>query len=324
VIEMGKAVRRAALLLAGLAGLASPGVTAPVPAPAPVPAAAPRSEAERPPRPAIWLVEDADTKIYLFGTVHVFPASLRWRSPALNRVIAEAQELVMETPDASAEDMNVAQRIQGPMRLGKSVPILERVSPRARPYLQQVLASTGQPIEIFNQMTTWGVAFMLTGYQISQAAGDGEDGPVQLSGAEEVLGALFRKSRRPISGVETVEEQINVFASMPLDAQRRFLESVVVGEEGDESGEPQQPQEATEESWVSGNVEGIAAEMRGMGPDMYQALLTRRNRNWTGWLARRMERPGVVLFAVGAGHLAGPDSVQTMLAARGIQARRVD
>ncbi|HEY0114242.1 MAG TPA: TraB/GumN family protein, partial [Allosphingosinicella sp.] len=44
----------------------------------------------------------------------------------------------------------------------------------------------------------------------------------------------------------------------------------------------------------------------------------------TGWLAQRMERPGTVLFAVGAGHLAGRDSVQSMLAARGIQARRID
>ena len=307
-------MKRGLLLVAALAGLSAPAF-AQTQAAATVSAAA-----EREPRPAIWVIEDADTKIYLFGTVHVFPSTLRWRSPALNRVIAEAQELVMETPDASSEDMNVAERVQAPMRLGKSVPILERVSPRARDALAATIEATGMPIEYFDQLTTWGVAFLITGYQISQAANGDNPGAVQLSGAEEVLGALFRKSRRPISGVETVEEQINVFASMPLDAQRRFLESVVVGEEGEA---PQEPQEATDESWVAGNVEAIAAEMRGMGPEMYQALLTRRNRNWTGWLQRRMERPGVVLFAVGAGHLAGPDSVQSMLAARGIQARRV-
>jgi hypothetical protein len=51
-----------------------------------------------PPRPAIRLLQDEDTKIYLFGTVHVFPATLRWRSPSLDRIIAEADELVMETP----------------------------------------------------------------------------------------------------------------------------------------------------------------------------------------------------------------------------------
>ena len=52
--------------------------------------------------------------------------------------------------------------------------------------------------------------------------------------------------------------------------------------------------------------------------------MPQRNRNWARWLQQRMERPGTVLFAGGAGHLAGPESVQRMLAERGIQARRID
>ncbi len=61
-----------------------------------------------------------------------------------------------------------------------------------------------------------------------------------------------------------------------------------------------------------------------MPPELYDPLLTRRNRNWVGWLENRLQRPGTVLFAVGAGHLAGAESVQAMLAARGVTARRVD
>jgi hypothetical protein len=294
------------LLVAGaFAGLAAPTFAAPARVAAP---------AAAPPRPAIWVIEDEDTKIYLFGTVHVFPSTLRWRSAALDRVIAEADELVMETPEASADDMNVSERLLAPMQLGKSLPILDRVSPRARQPLAAALQATGMPLEYFNQLSTWGVAFLLTGFQMAQ----GGDEVSEVTGAEEVLGSIFRKSRRPISGVETMEEQVNVFASMPLDGQRRFLESVVVEAEGAGEAEP------TDKSWARGDVEAIAAEMQAMAPDLYQALLTRRNRNWTTWLARRMERPGTVLFAVGAGHLAGPDSVQRMLAARGIQAQRID
>ena len=36
-----------------------------------------------------------------------------------------------------------------------------------------------------------------------------------------------------------------------------------------------------------------------------------------------MARPGTVFIAVGAGHLAGPDSVQAALAAHGLRATRV-
>src|SRR4051812_6363834 len=58
---------------------------------APPPAGQPRASAAvtRPqgePHPAIWLLADADTNIYLFGTVHLLSPDLRWRSATFNRV----------------------------------------------------------------------------------------------------------------------------------------------------------------------------------------------------------------------------------------------
>jgi uncharacterized protein YbaP (TraB family) len=83
------------------------------------------------------VVEDKDTKIYLFGTVHVFAAGLKWRSAAVDRVIAEADELVMETPDASGEEMSFSDRLLDGMALAKPQPVLERVSPAMRPQLKR-------------------------------------------------------------------------------------------------------------------------------------------------------------------------------------------
>jgi uncharacterized protein YbaP (TraB family) len=180
------------------------------------------------------------------------------------------------------------------------------------------------PLATYDAMTTWGVAFTQVGTQMRAATGGSENTPPadapllgQTSGAEDVLGGLFRKAHKPISGVETVDEQVRFFSSLPLDAQRRFLESIVLGTDDASVDAPDQ-------SWVRGDVDGIAAEMRTMPPEIYRTLLTARNRVWTDWLMRRMARPGTVLFAVGAGHLAGPDSVQAMLAARGLRARRID
>ena len=44
--------------------------------------AAPLAQPQGEPRPAIWLLADEDTRIYLFGTVHVLHPDLRWRSVA--------------------------------------------------------------------------------------------------------------------------------------------------------------------------------------------------------------------------------------------------
>lgn len=268
------------------------------------------------PSPAIWVIEDADTKIYLFGTVHVFAAGLKWRSAAVDRAIAEADELVMETPDVIGE-MSFSDRLLDRMALAKPQPVLERVSPALRPQLKAALAETEIPIEYFDELHTWAVAFLLTGFQLGKQMG-GVDGATKLSGAEDELGALFKARGRPILGVESVEEQLGLFAAMPAESQRLFLESTLVPTEA-------QPQAGkTEASWVRGDVEAIAAEMQAMPRALYEPLLTKRNRAWSDWLVRRMARPGTVLFAVGAGHLAGADSVQAMLSARGLKVRRID
>src|SRR5437870_6571032 len=88
--------------LAGWLGalwLAGPATAATAPANqarTPAPVARPQSE----PRPAIWLLSDADTRIYLFGTVHVLHPGLRWRSATFDRIARDAQELVLELDEA--------------------------------------------------------------------------------------------------------------------------------------------------------------------------------------------------------------------------------
>mgnify|MGYP003483080608 FL=1 len=47
--------------------------------------------ADVPPKPAMWKVADADTTVYLFGTVHVLPPTLTWHSPAVDKALGEAK-----------------------------------------------------------------------------------------------------------------------------------------------------------------------------------------------------------------------------------------
>ena len=54
-----------------------------------------------------------------------------------------------------------------------------------------------------------------------------------------------------------------------------------------------------------------------------ETLLFQRNRNWATWVRQRLQQPGTVFVAVGAGHLAGPNSVQDALKAQGVETARV-
>ncbi len=269
------------------------------------------------PRPGIWLLEDEDTKIYLFGTVHILPPGLKWRSAALDRIVREADELVLETPE---EDDITPEEVAEIMMMGKQVPLVERVSRDRRAALREMILTSGVPAEVYDGMHTWAAVFSLEIAHLIRAY-TGEE-PLQaeaITGVEEVLTADFRQRERPISGVETAAQQLGFLASMPMAEQHEMLEQMIDAyTSGETVLDPQ------ERSWLSGDTDAIAEEMKALPPGLFDTLLTRRNTAWTGWLIERLEQPGTVLFAVGAGHLAGEVSVQEMLARRGYTVTRID
>jgi uncharacterized protein len=289
----------------------------------PAPTRPPRTPRPQPePRPAIWLLQDADTKIYLFGTVHMLPPGFRWRSAAVNDAIRQADELVLEVSDREA--MEDPATFIGPMMLGKQAPLAWRVSPDRRETLQRMLDALSLPAPAMDSMQSWAASLMIIAMSAMQGMAGDEEMPLdpdEMPGVEDGLEVEFRALNRPISGVETVAEQIGFFSNLSFAQQRELLEAMI-DDYARASAERIDPDFL--DAWVRGQPEGVVigtADMPGM---LYDVLLTRRNRAWTDWLIARLDRPGTILFAVGAGHLAGPDSVQTMLAARGFTATRVD
>lgn len=311
--------KRTAIGLLGALWLAGPALAATAPAGAPrtpAPVVQPRGE----PRPAIWLLSDADTRIYLFGTVHVLHPDLRWRSATFNRIVRDAQELVLELSDQEMSTTNVDAFAM--MRMSKSVPVLQRVSASRREGLARMMRELQIPEGSLDSLETWAVAVILGVGQMAHEYSGGEGSATQTTdsaaGVEEALTREFRANGRPISGVETAADQIGAFRGMPLRVQQAMLdETVDAYVSGEEAGDPD------ETDWISGNLDGIAAEMETLPPELYETLVTRRNRNFADWLAHRLDRPGTVLFAIGAGHLAGRVSVQSMLESRGLHVQRI-
>ena len=302
----------AAVLLAAQPAPAAPTTAAPV---------APSGQAQRTgtitPRPAIWLLADEDTRIYLFGTIHMLPPDLAWRSSAFETVVREADELVLEV--AEDPDATAVEALAPHIMLGKNVSLLARISPERREGLRAMIDELGIPLETFDGMQTWAAAMTIAVAGLTQALAGPDGSPEQVTGVEDELRLDFTRSGRPISGVEDGPAQLGFLSRLSLRTQREMLEQMV---EAYESGDPDITS-PNEDGWLQGDVSDIAAEMEELPPELFTTLVTRRNTAWTAWLVDRLERPGTVLFAVGAGHLAGRDSVQSMLEARGLRVTRI-
>jgi uncharacterized protein YbaP (TraB family) len=277
-------------------------------------ASAPAAEA-KPASPAMWKVADADTTIYLFGTIHLLPKGTAWRSAAFDKAAAGSDSLVVETV---IDESNPAQFIVELRKLAMSdglPPLAERVAPDKRPALEAAVTKLGARMQDFDKVETWAVAFELLGLQFRAIGLD------PGSGVETTLKQQFVNGGKPIGELETNAEQLSYFDGLSEEAQRRFLADVL-----EDPAAMKAQFGGMLAAWSKGDVPAIAKTFNadlGNSPELKDALLGRRNANWARWVKGRLDQPGTVLVAVGAGHLAGDQSVLALLQGEGIKVTRI-
>lgn len=264
--------------------------------------------------PALWVVKDADTTIYLFGTVHVLKPGLGWFDEAVKDAFDKSDSLVLELVMPAPEIAQATALKAGTAAAG-TPPLSQRLAPRTRTkYLAQV-ASFGIPATTFDRFTPWFAANNLSILPLLKM------GYALDSGAEQILTRAAKDAGKPIGGLETLDEQLGFFAGLSQRAQLGYLTNVV-----DELPGMGKTIDAMVVDWSRGDPAALAKLLNeGLTetPELSKILLSDRNARWAGWIAKRLETPGTVFVAVGAGHLAGKQGVQAKLAARGIAATRI-
>jgi uncharacterized protein YbaP (TraB family) len=266
----------AALIAASIAMLPHPVARAP----SPVPDA----------QPALWVVNDHDTIIYLFGTFHALDGRYDWFNDEVKTAFVQSNELVLETvipepPTTTATSADERRPIAG----GPVPPVA-------------------------------GSSFLSTSKAVMKAGRT--RGMSTDRGADVVLRQAAKDAGKPVSGLETFHFQMGMFsrlrgAAPPAGEQQAAAQSATLAAILAE----------LQAAWNRGDAERFAPmldEMSARSPDTYRLLFVERNVRWADWIAQRLQQPGTVFVAVGAGHLAGRDSVQLKLAQFGIRTARIN
>ncbi|RST30497.1 TraB/GumN family protein [Sphingomonas ginkgonis] len=252
----------------------------------------------RAPHPALWVVGDRDTTIYLFGTFHALDPSSRWLDGRIRAAFDRSDQLVLET-----------------------------IVPPA------LMTPTEGPTLV--RPATGGREALLSGARQTMSAGR-QMGLSTRDGADAVLRRIAEANRKPVVGLEDFHWQANLFLRLSQPAAAPAVGAVAAARAAPAgtlriaAGPPQQQAAALLShlliSWNEGDTAGFAQMLQAIdaqSPQTYKALFADRNARWAGWIAERLKQPGVVFVAVGSGHLAGKDSVQAQLAQRGIGAARI-
>ncbi len=263
--------------------------------------------------PALWKVSDEDTTIYLFGTVHVLPQGVNWYGPRIEQALTASDTLVTEIPSGPETDAKMQQLVMTNGMLPADKNLRDMLSAEDRATYEGGLAKIGVPANAFDRFEPWMAGLTLTVLPLVQ------QGYSPDAGVEKQLEAKAGTGKAR-GALETVEFQMGIFDSMPTEAQVEFL---VAAAEAVEETKPMLDKMVAE--WLEGDADALAAIMNEemTDPVVAEALLYGRNANWAEWIDTRMDQPGTVFVAVGAGHLAGERSVQDLLAERGIESERV-
>lgn len=262
--------------------------------------------------PALWKIADEDTTIYLFGTIHILPKNADWFHGPVKQAFDAANLLVTETTLDSPETLQSTFLDKGMRRDGKT--LRDSLSEPDRKSFEKALVNLSVPQDSFDHFQPWYAGLLLTLLPLKAAGYD------QANGIEtqiEAKAATRKIARHPL---ETADYQIGLFAGLPDESQRNYLNEVV-----EQLPTLREDIAKLVAAWKAGQAEEIAKLLNEDESDelIRKVLIGDRNKAWAKWLKGRMAEPGVVFVAVGAGHLAGRGSVQDELAEAGIRSVRV-
>ncbi|MDZ4114319.1 MAG: TraB/GumN family protein [Brevundimonas sp.] len=259
--------------------------------------------------PALWIIRDSDSTLYLFGTMHILRPTTAWGAERIDRAFASASHLIMEVD--SPEDPSALLPIVREHGLSPDRPLSSLLTDREFAALDAAARTIGARAEGMDSMRPW-----LAGVTV-QSASIIRAGYAVESGVEPILKARAAAAGMTVSGFETPDEQIRMLSGFPEEGQLAYLRTAL-----DDFGRAQTEVDKLVEAWAAGDVEAIrrlAVDPMRDTPLLYEALLVRRNTNWANQIEALLEGSGTVFIAVGALHLAGDDSVQEILAGRGVE-----
>ncbi|HPI48355.1 MAG TPA: TraB/GumN family protein [Hyphomonadaceae bacterium] len=268
-------------------------------------------------QPAFWVVRDADSTIYLLGTIHLLKPETVWRTEKLDAAIAASDALWLELPTTNAEAM------QGEMMvlvsrygLSPASRLSKKLTEEEVKTLDEAARLAGLSAGQLDVFRPWFAALTISTAAMTRAGYD------PASGVDSKIEGIFRAREIKPKGFETAEEQIKVFAGMSPEQELEYLRETM-----EEYRDAPTELDKMVTQWAAADLAGMESmfvtEMKTEEPDLYAALLADRNANWVVKIEEMLQGSGTTFIAVGAAHLIGPDSVLAMLDAKGIKSERI-
>lgn len=263
--------------------------------------------------PFLWEIEGPQARHYLLGSVHLLPPSAHPLPAALDAAYRATKAVVFETDLGALADPEVQGSMLGAAREDRPGGLKGQIGKSLYARLQERAAALGLPTPLCDDFRAWFCALTLELYPFQQA-GFGVE-----YGIDQHFYARARDDGRPVAGLESAAYQVALFADMPEALSKDLLAATL-----DQQTYSGQPPDELFRIWRAGDaaaLEKLMRDMRKRYPELYQRLLSDRNRAWMPQLTERFRGAQPQLVIVGAAHLIGPDGLLALLKAQGLESK---
>lgn len=253
---------------------------------------------------------------YLFGTIHMISKrDFELREP-VKTALSQTERVVFEIDMEKMSDISTLLPVMMKMYMRNDTTLSDLLSQDDYALVKAHFDKLGLPLAFLGRIKPMFLSMIAS--EDFMAMKDGPDSLQMVSYEMELLN-LAKAGQKDVDGLETADFQMSIFDAIPYQAQAQMLvESIKMG--GGEGGEFDEMVRMYKNQDIQAMQQMMESED---GIAQYEdVLLVGRNKNWIPVMSRLMSE-GPSFFAVGAGHLGGPQGVIALLRQAGYEVTAV-
>lgn len=259
----------------------------------------------------LWKIEGTGqpSPSYLFGTIHLIGASDFFYPEGLLSAVDDVERITFEIDINDMMDMSKQLSLMQKAFMRDNLTLKDLLTTEDYQMVKAHFDKIGIPLFFLERMQPMFLSVFGYGEVKPGALESGE-----MLSYEFELNKLAKQQGKSTAGLETVEYQLSAIDSIPYEEQAQILVETIR-----ESDKGADQLALMIDMYTNQRIDDMYTEVgtdSGNSADFEKILLTNRNKNWIPVMSDMMKE-GPTLFAVGAGHLGGPNGVIRLLRQKG-------
>lgn len=262
------------------------------------------------PNALLWKIEGngLNKSSYLFGTIHIIPKEDYFLPAGFEKAFSETENVVFEIDMAEMNDMSSLMGLMGSLMMNNGMSLDQLLTTEEYSKVSEYFEEMGLPIFLLNRVKPM---FLSVLTELNMDMTDIQSD--MLVSYENEIFEMAKKENKTTGGLESMEFQLSLFDSIPYQDQAKMLVDAIQNLDA-----PEEAYDQTNDMYKDQNIQGMVEMINsdeGIG-GFENLLLDNRNKAWIPIMESIMQTKSS-FFAVGAGHLAGPSGVISLLRSKG-------